>query len=99
MKRACLDFLCAAPDARLFPGASGGRLRQPLLDVAHVADVRYQPGNVYYKDKSKILDAKSKRVRGPPLTTVLFHPKTFVAGAQLLQPLALRPSWKKNQEI
>ena len=71
---------------RIFPALLAGGCVSHTFDVAHVADVRYQPSNVYYKNKSKVLDAKIKRVAVLPITTVA-STETFVAGAQLLQPL------------
>jgi hypothetical protein len=85
MKRACLDSWGRGPLRllRLLPALLAAGCASHSFDVAHVADIRYQPSNVYRK--SKILDPQLKRVALLPITTVS-STETFIAGAQLLQP-------------
>jgi len=71
---------------RLFPALLAAGCASHSFDVAHVADVRYQPANVYYKNKSKTLEPRIKRVAVLPITPVS-STETFIAGAQLFQPL------------
>jgi hypothetical protein len=54
------------------------------VDVTHVADVRYKPGNFYVDPNYKALIPRIKRVAVLPVTTVS-STETFIAGAQLLQ--------------
>jgi hypothetical protein len=68
---------------RLFPALLAAGCVSHSFDIAHVADVRYRPSNVYLK--SKTLDPQLKRVALLPVTTVA-STETFIAGAQLLQP-------------
>jgi hypothetical protein len=86
MMRASLDSCAPLRMLRFFPALLAAGCASHSFDVAHVADVRYQPGNVYYKDKSKLLEPRIKRVAVLPITTVS-STETFIAGAQLLEPL------------
>jgi hypothetical protein len=86
MKKACLDSRMLGPLLvfRLFPALLAAGCASHSFDVTHVADVRYQPANVYLK--SKTLEPQLKRVAVLPITTVS-STETFIAGAILLQPL------------
>lgn len=69
---------------RLWPLLLAAGCASHSLNVTHVADIRYKPSNVYLK--SKFLAPDLKRVALLPITTVS-STETFIAGAQLLQPL------------
>jgi len=55
------------------------------IDVAHMADIRYQPSN-FYPPKGTVLDPALKRVAILPIATVA-STEALQAGAQQLQPL------------
>ena len=86
MKKACLDSLAGGPllVLRLLPALLAAGCVSHSFDVAHVADVRYKPGNIYRR--SATLDPRLKRVAVLPITAAA-STETFIAGAQLLQPL------------
>jgi hypothetical protein len=84
MKKASLDSRAGRPllALRLFPALLAAGCVSHSFDVAHVADVRYKPANVYRR--SATLDPRLKRVAVLPITTAAAT-ESFMAGAQLLQ--------------
>jgi len=84
MKKVCLDLWPSGPllMLRLVPALLVAGCASHSFDVAHVADIRYEPSNVYRR--SKTLDPQIRRVAVLPITTVS-STEMFIAGAQLLQ--------------
>jgi hypothetical protein len=88
MMKACLDILRNAPLLvfGLFSALLAAGCTTHSFDVSQVADIRYQPRNVYLK--SKTLDPQLKRVAILPITTA-DNTETFIKGAQdLKDPVA-----------
>jgi hypothetical protein len=83
--RALRDFRAgrAFQALALFPALLAVGCASHSIDVAHVADIRYKPSNIY---GAKVLDPRLKRVAILPITTVS-STEALVAGAQLMQPL------------
>jgi len=86
MKTACLDTFARRPllTLRLLPALLAAGCASHSFDIVHVADIRYQPKNFW--SRSATLDPQLKRVAILPITTTSAT-ETFMAGAQLFQPL------------